>query len=183
LAQSKDYQYIDATSWVKGLFREPFPGELTQQYSDEFHTWFTNRLKINPRFITDNIYDTMDAYGPDAEDKFTFVIDGLSSPRDLMAMFDYNKDMIVFVNRTNNSEVEYKDYENIGVSLMRDYCFWLSSADLISKERWFEYNFTIPGEDSDWVKPLGHKNSVFIVKSTNRVISHLKEHLSKLRGE
>src|SRR6185369_16279711 len=122
LAQSKDYHYIDATSWVKGLFREPFPGELTQQYSDEFHTWFTNRLKINPRFITDNIYDTMDAYGPDAEDRFTFVIDGLSSPRDLMAMFDYNKDMIVFVNRTNNSEVEYKDYENIGVSLMRDYC-------------------------------------------------------------
>jgi hypothetical protein len=88
------------------------------------------------------------------------------------------EDFIVFLNRTNN-EVDLKDYENIGVSVMRDYCFWLSSANNLDKNNWFEYNFNIPGEESDWVKSLGHKNSVFIVKSINKVISHLKERLLK----
>jgi adenylate kinase family enzyme len=178
LCELKDFQYIDAVSWVKSNFREQKQGEHPQQYADEYHTWYTNRMKVKPRFISDNVYDCIDAYGQFAEDAYTFVVDGISSPRDLMQLFDYNKDMIVFLNRTNNS-ADYKDYENIGVSVMRDYCFWLASADLLPKERWLEYNFAIPGDESDWVKQLGQKNSVFLVKNINKVISHLKEQLIK----
>lgn len=181
LCQSDTYRYIDATSWVRSTFRELKPGEHPQQYEDDYHQWFTSRLKLNHRLITDNIYDSIDAYGKGAEDTHHFVIDGLSSPKDFMHLFDYNKDVVVFLNRTGNPE-EYKDYENIGVSVMRDYCFWLSSAELLPKTRWFEYNFSIPGEESDWVKQLGHKNSVFIVKSINKVISHLKELLLNLQA-
>jgi len=179
LCELKNFQYIDAVTWVKSTFREQKQGEHPHQYSDEYHSWLTNRMKLNPRLIIDNVYDSIDAYGRNAEDTYTFVIDGVSSPRDIMQLFDYNKDMIVFLNRTNNS-ADYKDYENIGVSVMRDFCFWLSSADLLPKDRWLEYNFAIPGEDSDWVKSLGQKNSVFLVKSINKVISHLKEQLGKL---
>jgi len=180
LCQSKDYQYIEAVSWVRSTFREPKEGEYPQQYSDEFHAWFSQRLKINPNLITDNICNSINAYGKYAEDAYRFVIDGIQSPRDFVSIFDYNKDLVVFLNRTNN-EAEYRDYQNIGVSVMRDYCFWLSSADLLPREQWLEYNFAIPGEDSDWIKPLGHKNSVFIVKSTKKVISHLQTHIDTLK--
>jgi hypothetical protein len=182
LCEHNDYRYIDASSWVKSTFREQRPGEHPQQFNDEYHAWFVNRMKLNPKMISDNVHDSIEAYkdveGRFAEEAYRFVIDGVFSPRDFMQLFDPNKDVVVFLNRTNNS-AEYKDYENIGISVMRDYCFWLASAELISRDRWLEYNFTIPGEDSDFVKMLGHKNSVFIVRSLNRVISHLKE---KLKG-
>jgi Adenylate kinase and related kinases len=179
LCEGNNCQYIDAVSWVRSTFRAPHEGEKPSQYEDEYHQWFTNRLKMNHNLIIDNVRDSITAYGNKANVKFDFVIDGLSSPRDLVQLFNYNEDVIVFLNRTNNS-AEYKDYENIGVSVMRDYCFWLSSADLLPKTRWFEYNFSIPGEDLEQVKCLGHKNSVFIVKSINRLISHLKEKLAEL---
>jgi adenylate kinase family enzyme len=175
---SRHYCYMDAISWVQSTFRQPNPGERPQQFEDDYHQWFNNRLRHNPQLIVDNISNCIETYGPETNKHF--VIDGLSSPRDFAQLFDYNQDMVVFLNRTNNS-TEYKDYQNIGLSVMRDYCFWLSSAELLSKNRWFEYNYTIPGEDSDWIKSLGHKNSVFIVKSTSKVISHLSEHLLNLQ--
>lgn len=177
LCEIKDYLYIDAASWVKSTFRDPKPGEHPQQFNDEYHAYLTNRMKFRPNFITDNVQDSIDAHGRYATDAYHFVIDGIFSPRDLMQTFDYNKDMIIFLNRTNNSS-DYKEYENIGISVMRDYCFWLSSADLLPKDRWLEYNFAIPGEESDWAKQLGQKNSVFLVKSISKVISHLKERLT-----
>jgi adenylate kinase family enzyme len=177
LCQTENYIHVESLSWIRETFREIKPSERPQQYEDEFHNWFTNRLKINPKLITEQISNTIDAYGKDDND-YIFVIDGLQSPRDFSELFDYNKDMVIFLNRTAN-QADFKDYQNVGVSVMRDYCFWLSSADLLPKERWLEYNFSIPGEDSDWVKPLLHKNSVYLVKSINKVISHLKEKLKE----
>lgn len=176
LCKLDEYRYIDASSWIKASFRDQKAGEHPEQYHDEYHTWLTNRMKINPRLIVDNIYDSMDAYG---KEPHNFVIDGLVSPKDFTQLFDYNQDVVVFLDRTNNT-AEYKDYENIGVSVTRDYCFWMSSAGLLPKERWLEYKFQIPGEDSDFIKTLGSKNSVYIVKSINNVISHLQEKLESL---
>ena len=174
ICQSKDWRHIHATSWAKSSFREQKLGESIQLYNDEYHYWLTNRLKNNPYMIIDNIYENIDAY--DSMGK-NFVIDGVFSPKDFTHSFDYNQDVVFFLNRINN-ETDYKDYENIGVSVMKDYCFWLSSADLLPKQRWLEYNFQIPGEDSPFVKELGSKNSVFIVKSLNIAIEHIKEKLS-----
>src|SRR5574338_1201338 len=171
LCEANKVAYVDATSWIKSTFRDPKAGEHPQQYNDDYNTWLVNRMKINPNLISDTVKESMQSYM--AGDSVDYVIDGIFSPRDLVQLFDYNKDMIVFLNRTNNT-ADHTDYENIGVSVMRDYCFWLSSANLLPKERWLEYNFAIPGDDSDWVKQLGQKNSVFLVKSINRAISHLK---------
>jgi adenylate kinase family enzyme len=174
LAQEEGRKYIDASSWLRCTFREPNPGEHPQQYQDEYYQYLTQRMKVNPDFVVNNIQDMIKVHNKDG--KFNFVIDGISSPRDLVTLFNYNTDYVIFLNRTDNNS-EHKDQENIGVSVMRDYCFWMSSAGLLPKERWLEYNFKIPGEDSDFVKTLGSKNSVFIVKSIERVISHLKEKL------
>lgn len=173
LCQDGKYQYVDCSSWLKSTFRDQKVEEHDQQYLDEYQHYITNRLKSNPWLCIDNVLNSIRAidYRED-----NFVIDGVASPKDFVHLFDYNQDMIVFLNRTDN-EVEYKDCENIGVSVMRDYCFWMSSAGLIDKSKWIEYNFKIPGTAGDQVKTLGSKNSVFIVKSLNKVISHLQESL------
>lgn len=173
LCQSEGYGYIHATLWVKSTFREKKIDEKPQLYHDEYHSWFTNRLLNHPQMISDNIIDSMSAYDSTINH---FVIDGVVSPKDFTLLFDYNKDVVVFLNRIDNQS-DYKDYENIGVSVIKDYCFWLASADLLPKTRWLEFNFHVPGEDSDFVKCLGSKNSVFIVKSINSAIKHLKETL------
>ena len=177
LCQMDNYQYIDASSWVRSSFREQRTGEHPQQYYDDYHTWFTLRLKFHPKMIADNICESMGAY--DVSKPNRFVIDGLTSPRDFAQLFDYNKDVIIFLNRTNNN-TEFKDYENIGVSVMRDYCFWLASASLLNRSRWIECNYQIPGEQSDFVKTLGAQNTIFIVKSIDRAISQLTESLKAL---
>jgi broad-specificity NMP kinase len=176
LCQDPQFRYVDGSSWVKATFRPQKVDEHPQQYHDEYHHWFLNCLKHKPQLCANHITDSMSFYEGIEEKEFNYVIDGVVGPRDFCNLFDYNKDLIIILDRTNNN-AEYKDYENIGVSVIRDYCFWLASANLLPKERWIEYKFQIPGEDSDWVKSLGSKNSVFIVRSLNSAITHLKKFL------
>lgn len=169
------YEFIDASSWIKCTFRDQKPDEHIQQYQDEYQDYLTSRLRSNHQLVIDNVSDVMSAYN----DNSSFVIDGITSPRDFVHLFDFENDYVVFLNRTDN-EAEYKDCDRIGLTVMRDYCFWMSSSGLLDKPRWIEYNFRIPGEESNAVKILGSKNSVFIVKSINTAISHLKDVLKKI---
>jgi len=177
LSQLNGYCYVDAASWIRSSFREKKDKELQQHYQDEYHSWLLKRLKNTPNMIVDNVNNSISSY----IEGENFIIDGIFSPQDFVSLFDFKKDIVVFLNRTNNQS-EYKDYENIGVSVLRDYCFWLSSAELLDKDNWYEYNFNIPGTASNEVKTLGHKNSVFIVKSIAGVINHLQNRLVNLRA-
>lgn len=171
-------RHIDAMSWVRSTFRSRKHDEHVQRYEDDYDHFLSIRRTVNPWFITSHVYDLLKSH---AEDKI-FVIDGIASPRDFAELFDYRHDVVVFVNRTDGG-VEVKDHESIGVSVIRDYCFWMSSADLLAKNRWLEYNFKIPGEEVDFVKELGSKNTVFIIKSISKTISHLLERLEKVVQE
>jgi adenylate kinase family enzyme len=176
VCQAHGWEYIDAMSWVRSTFREIKTGEHPHQYEDDFQQYLTKRMMVNPWFVSDHVYEMMKV--ANKEDS-TFVIDGIASPKDFTTLFDYKQDIVVFLNRTDN-EHEYRDHENIGTSVIRDYCFWMSAAGLLNRERWLEYNFRIPGEGSDHVKAMGAQNSVFIVKSISKVISHLTERLDEL---
>lgn len=178
LCQDQRYRYVDGSTWVKSTFRPQKEGEHPQQYHDEYHTWFLDRLKRKPNMCLDHVTDAIAFYEGVCGPEFDIVIDGVVGPRDFINLFDYNEDIVVFLDRTNNAS-EYKDYENIGVSVIRDYCFWMSAATLLPRERWIEYKFQIPGEESDYIKALGSKNSVFIVRSVNKAIVHLKELLAR----
>lgn len=170
LAKELECHYVDAATWLAHSFRAQNPGEHHQQYKEEYKAFMVEKLSEYPNLVVDRIDDLIgNCWHPE-----NFIIDGIQSPRDFVSLFDYTKDLVVFLNRTDN-EYEYEDYENIGISVMRDYCFWLSSASLLPKERWLEFNFKVPGEESDYIKTLGSKNTVHIVKSLNKVISHLKE--------
>lgn len=170
------FEYIDSSSWLKATFRPKKDNEHEQQYEEEYHNYLINRLKIDPNLGNKNISATMASYSY----SFNFVIDGMITPKDFIHLFNYNHDIVVFLNRINNN-AEFRDYENINVSVIRDYCFWLASVGLLDKKKWIEYNFKTPGEDNDDVKILGSKNSVYLVKSLNKVISHLKEKIINLQ--
>ncbi len=176
VCKSHNFEYIDAMSWVRSTFREQKADEHPHQYEDDYQQYLTKRMMVNPWFVSDHIYEMMKV--ANNEDS-VFVIDGVSSPRDFTNLFDYKQDIVVFLNRVGY-DTEYRDHESIGVSVIRDYCTWMSSAGLLNRDRWLEYNFKIPGEPSDHVKVMGAHNSVFIVKSINKVISHLTEKLKEI---
>lgn len=175
--QDEKHQYIDASSWVKNTFRDQEPGEHIQKYLESYHEYLTKRIQANPLFAVNNVLDTIAAYNNTS----VFIIDGINNPKDFIHLFDVNKDIVVFLNRTDNSE-EFKDSESIAVSVIRDYCYWMSTAGLLSKDRWLEYNFKIPGEGAEvnLIKKMGTKNSVFISRSINNTITHLKKSLKEL---
>jgi hypothetical protein len=173
VAKAHGWEYIDAMSWVRSLFRPRKEDEHPNQYEDEFQQHLTKRMMVNPWFISDHIYEMMRVAG---NEDTTFIIDGVSSPKDFTMLFDIRQDIVVFLNRTD-SDHEYRDHENIGTSVIRDYCFWMSAAGVLSKARWLEYNFRIPGEQSDFIKIMGAQNTVHIVKSIDKVVSHLIERL------
>lgn len=176
LVSAHGWEYIDAMSWIRSTFRAQHEGEHHEQYEDEYHRYLAIRMIINPNFIIDHIQEAMRvvSWG----DETVFVIDGISSPKDFGALFDFGKDIVVFLNRTDN-EYHFRDHENIGVSVMRDYCFWMSSISLLDRGRWLEYNFKVQGDEPDFVKEMGARNTVLIVKPASRVISHAIE---KLKG-
>ncbi len=177
LCKNSKFEYIDSVSWIKVTFRPQKENEHDQQYEESFHQYLVNRLKIDPMLGSKNIQATMASY----DYSFEFVIDGVISPKDFIHLFNYNEDIVVFLNRVNNED-SCRDYQNIAVSVIRDYCFWMASIGLLEKKRWIEYNFKIPGEESDDIKILGSKNSVYLVKSLNKVISHLKEKIFTLNA-
>lgn len=164
--------HIDAMSWIKAAFRGQQQGEHVQHYEDSYDHFLSIRRLANPSLTINHVKDLL----KDHEQDKVVVIDGISSPKDFAELFDYKQDIVIFLNRTG-SDIEFKDHENIGVSVMRDYCFWMASAGLLPKNRWLEFNFKIPGEAGDFVKELGSKNSVFIVRGIDKVISLIKEKL------
>ena len=170
--------HIDACAWVKSTFREQNTGEHEQHYQEEYEKFFFDRLKLNHNMCVDNVRETMLAY----RKEYSFIIEGISLPQDFIKLFNYDKDVVVFLNRTDN-ESYYRDHDNISISTMKDYCFWMASANLLDKKRWLEYNFKIPGEQDDSIKILGSKNSVFLVKSIDKVINHLYTQLNELKND
>lgn len=171
ISNNLGFFYIDSASWLKSTFRDQNVEESDQQYTESYNTYLVNRLKLDPDLFSRNIKDIIKSSND------TFIIDGLLNPRDFIQLFNYNEDVVVFLNRTDN-EAEYKDNENIAISVIRDYCFWVASLKLLSRERWMEFNFTIPGDPAnDLVKKLGTHNSVFLVKSIRKVISLIEETL------
>lgn len=172
ICNKNGYFYIGA-SWLQQSFRDKRPDETQEKYTEELQQYISGRLKSNPNLYIDNFNSVFKMYDEDHR----FLIDGISSPRDFAHLFDYNKDIVVFLNRTDN-ESYFKDFENVSVSVIKDYCYWLSASGLLPKERWLEFNFKIPGVDGQMaIKTLANKNTVLIAKSINTVISYLIESL------
>lgn len=168
LAEQLGFVYIDIISWVFHTFRDKNNDETARQYQDARADYILERLRKDPSLLYRNIMDAMSC-----QSSTNFIIDGCLNPKDFTTIFNYNEDFVVFLNRLDN-ESEYKDYENIALSTIKDYCYWLSSAKLISREKWLEFNFPMAGNDtSGLVKELGNHNKVLICKSFQSVLNYV----------
>lgn len=171
-----NYHYISAIDWIQNTFRPFHHHEDKDDYRVEYENFYFSRLKVNPYLSIDNILDIIDVVGKTNN----FVIDGILNPKDFFHLFNYNEDVVVFLNRTDPSP-DPKDFEGVAVNVMRDYCLYLATTKLLDKQRWLEYNLKIPGENSDFIKQLGKHNLVTITKSIKTAINHLKGELCKLQ--
>lgn len=160
LASHLDYKYVDSAI---NIFRTKLPNEDKESYEELIDSCMTNLLNLNPNIVVDQLKNTKNS-----------IIDNIQSPYDMINLFNSKEDYIIFCNRTDN-EVAFFDKAKIGTSLIKDYCYWLSAMNLLDKERWLEINYKLPGEQSDFVKKLQNRNSVYIVKNINKAISLLKE--------
>lgn len=176
LTEDKITYYVSAVDWMRSTFRKHNPKETDQDYDAAFQEYYIARMKLNPRLCIDNVLDIIDTNNTSEH----FVIDGILNPKDFIHLFDYNEDVVVFLNRTDNMS-NGKDYESVSINVMRDYCVWLATMGFLPKDRWVEYNYKIPGEESDFIKTLGARNSVIITKSITRAIKDLRDKLWHLQ--
>lgn len=175
LAEESSFYYVSAIDWLKTTFRQPYKQESLNEFQADFLKYTINRVKLNPSIISDNIKDIIHINN----EKKIFIIDDILNPNDLVSLFDFKNDIIVFLNRIDNM-TNAKDYEGISINVMRDYCLWLATVGLLDKEQWLEYNFKIPGEESEFTKTIGTKNTITITKCINRAIKDIKDRLCKL---
>lgn len=167
---SKEFGYPHiAADWFKDAFRKPNEKELEQHYFDDYAQYLTQRRKNNPNEVVEFVGGKISGAS---------IVDGIQSPKDFIELFDYNQDFVVFLNRVD-APIS-REHESIGISVIRDYCFWLASAGLIEKKRWHEFNFKIPGEKSDFIKELGSKNRIFLTNNLERVIEGVKGSVREL---
>jgi hypothetical protein len=165
LCQELEMPYIDACSWVQHIFRDKKTDEHEQQYQELFDEFLTEKLKIDSDLYLNHITSSLQIYQNNA------IISGLHSPREFVKLFDYTKDIVIFLNRIDTDSV--KEEYSIGISVIRDYCYYLASSKLLTRDKWIEINYKLLGEESDFVKSLGSKNSIFLVKNIKKAIEVL----------
>lgn len=179
LAQSPDAFCISASAWLKSNFREQALKEDQEDFEKERNEFLSTALKRHSDLIIDSIETTMSMHSDFNPKLKKFIIDGITSPRDFMKLFDYNTDVAIFLNRVDNPS-EINDHDGIGQNVIRDYCLWFSTMGLLPKDRWTEYNYRMPGEESEFVKELSSRNLVTITKNINKAIEIMRARLWKI---
>lgn len=182
LATKCELHYLHAESWITASFRSRTAGESLEDYKEAYQKFYAERLRVNPDTISNNVRETIVARN--AIKICDVVIDGLTSPRDFINLFDYNQDVVIFVNRTNGPNY-IEGCDHINVNVVRDYCLWLGTMGLLAKNRWQEYNFPIPGDPKDsFTKELGNKNTVTITRSIEKTIEMIKDNYeARIKGQ
>ena len=174
VSNAVEYIYFEPNFWTKVAFRKQNNGEPLYQYQDAYDDYILNRLKEDPDLYIKIVNDCVKIFA----DFQTFVIDGILSPRDFSNLFDYNKDTIIFLNRTDNNS-EYKDAQSIALSSIRDYCYWATTMGLLDKTRWLEFNFSINTTNkSPLIKKMGSHNTIVLARNIDNVILFLIKYLS-----
>jgi len=160
--------YISAMDWLRSTFRPSQSDEDNLDFERNFNDYLSERIKLHPYLIADNIQEIIKSC-PNNK----FIIDGVLNPQNFIKLFDYNQDIIIVLNRIDNV-VDSTDQDNIAINVIRDYCYWLSSMNLLSKEKWIEYNFRMNVKSDSSIKKMGNRNIVYIIKSIDSVLTHVK---------
>lgn len=162
------FNYIDVLSWFKSSFRSKQPKESVNEYEQSFTTYLVSHLQQDPLFFSQQIKDRLN-------DKAA-IVDGMLDPRNFIDLFNPKEDYLIVLNRLDNSN--NNDYDLVSLNVIRDYCFWLSSFNMLDKDRWIEFNFKMNTDKKDFTKKMGAKNTLYLVKSIDKAIDILKDILN-----
>ena len=171
IKEFNDSVTIDSMGWINSFCRPKQEKEHEDSYEELIQENFVKRITSNLDVTFDYSMSIMNS-----QIKNTYIFDSVASPYDFIKMFDGRRDKVIFLNRVDD-RINYRDYDNISLSAIKDYCFWLSATNLLPKTNWIEYNFKIPGSNREEVRMLGAKNSIFIVGSIEGVMKHLHNSL------
>ncbi len=100
-------------------------------------------------------------------DDGNYVVDGIDDPKDFITKFNPKTDYLVVLNRLDY-QPDNGNYENISLSVVRDYCYWLMCRKKLNINNWLEFNIKSL-KDKDSVKKFSNRNTLFIVSNLNCV--------------
>src|SRR5271165_3589483 len=82
------YHYIAGSDFIESTFRPRYKQEDIEIYNQNLFNYSVNRLKLDPLFYINNVFDTIES----VKDTH-FIIDGIINPKDFIHLFDYNVDV------------------------------------------------------------------------------------------
>lgn len=174
LSKDADFHTIEIGAYLKNIFKRSFSGP-EEDFCDKYKEFIANILKNDSKFYKENLRYLKNSIKLAKKNGVkNFVIEDLVGPMDFIKLFNYNEDIVVFLNRLDNPSVA-NEQENICLSLIKDYCLWLVTMSCLDKDRWIEYNFKSTYSTDNTVKTMGVHNSIFILKSFEGVASHLSD--------
>ncbi len=114
-----------ASSWVRESC-------LKNSSVEEMTTYAKNILSVNPWYSINYIKNKIDP------EKIS-IIDGVRNPFDFTHLFDYTKDIVIFLSRAGVGPSS--SFEKTGILSIRSYIEFLLSEDFISKNRAIKIHF------------------------------------------
>ena len=122
LAEALGIAHVGASAWVRRAFPPVIYPASRQEQVEAMTRFSIERLRENPRAC-------LDVAGP--EMLVPCVVEGMRNPFDFVHAFDWRTDLVVFVERIDNTLVKTA-FEG-GLDVIRDYLVWLDAAGIASQ--------------------------------------------------
>jgi shikimate kinase len=171
LAKFADAQLISASEWVRSKFEPGTSAEVLTLYSKE-------QLKNNPNscvsFITQKY---------DLDNKIT-IIEGIRNPYDFNRLFDYTKDIVIFLSR--EGLVSMTSFEENGVLAIKTYTNFLLLESMLEKSRVLYIHFSSRNKYSTNAIVIPDLNSLILNDLEDAIFpleKFISRHLPSNNGE
>lgn len=99
-------------------FKQKFPNNKKEGYTDYLTQKCKELLAKNPDYVINFYKEKGNCHGGG------MIIDGLRNPRDFVHLFDFNQDLVIFVERDG---FEIKNEFEAGIDVIKNYVEWLKN--------------------------------------------------------
>jgi hypothetical protein len=163
-------QLITASEWVRSKFEVGTSAEVLTAYSKE-------QLKTNPNSCVSFINQKYDF-----DNKIT-IIEGIRNPYDFNRLFDYTKDIVVFLSR--ESLVSRTSFEENGISAIKAYINFLLAESLLEKTRVLYIHFSSKNKYSASAIVIPNLDSLILNDLEDAIIpleKFISQHIPSVNG-
>lgn len=149
LADALGVRHVGASAWVRNAFAgfTPEVGHDRQKMVEAMTRFSIEELRKNPRAC-------LDVAGPEMD--VPCVVEGMRNPFDFVHAFDWRTDLVLFVQRGDNT-LERTAFEE-GLAVIGDYLSWLNKAAILDRDRVLVRSYPdaaaiegVVGEALEWI--------------------------------